>query len=158
MSNMGSHVPFEYLKHKLWLKEGSGITPIYLRATGVPRTIGKILTKGIQLFFRPHINQRFAQEVMGLQSCENPNFRNFEIPNLGVLGQNDIWVSSSWLSIENTTRGKVVVTPKFESWWVLWLHVCSWFVRAPKVLQLRTNQLVWFVHVHVSNWLACHSS
>jgi hypothetical protein len=34
-----------------------------------------------------------------------------------------------------------------------------WFVRAPKELQLCTNQLVvWFVQVRVSNWLTCHSS
>jgi len=48
---------------------------------------------------------------------------------------------------------------KSEPWWVLWIYVCPWFVRAPKVLQLCTNQLViWFMQVHVSNWLACHSS
>ncbi len=35
----------------------------------------------------------------------------------------------------------------------------SWFVHAPKVLQLCTTQLVvWFVHVHVNNWPTCYSS
>jgi hypothetical protein len=30
MSNMGSHDPFEYLKHKLWPKEGLGVkVPIW---------------------------------------------------------------------------------------------------------------------------------
>jgi hypothetical protein len=32
--------------------------------------------------------------------------------------------------------------PKFGSWWVLWVRVCSWLIRASKVLQLHTNQLV----------------
>jgi hypothetical protein len=46
-------------------------------------------------------------------------------------------------------KGKVVASPKFELWWVLWvlwIRVCSWFVRAPKAFKLCTNQLVvWFV-------------
>jgi hypothetical protein len=58
-----------------------------------------------------------------------------------------------------TTRGKVVVSPKPKSWWVLWIRVCPWLIHAPKVFQLRTNQhVVWFVKVCVNNWLACHLS
>jgi hypothetical protein len=68
-------------------------------------------------------------------------FREFQDSNLGVLGRNDIWVLAPWLSTENTIRGKVVASPKFRPWWILWIHVCSWFVHAPKVLQLHTNQL-----------------
>jgi hypothetical protein len=30
---------------------------------------------------------------MGFQFCKSHNFENFKIPNLGVLGQNDIWES-----------------------------------------------------------------
>jgi hypothetical protein len=33
--------------------------------------------QGIQLCFRPHLNQRCAHKVMGLQSCRNPSFGNF---------------------------------------------------------------------------------
>jgi len=41
---------------------------------------------------------------------------------------------------------------KSKSSWVLCVCVCVWFVRAPRVFQLRTNQLVvWFVRVHVNN-------
>jgi hypothetical protein len=113
----------------------------------------------LKLCFRPHLNRRFAQKIIGLQSRGNPNFGNFGTPNLGVSGQNDIWVHASWLDIENTIRGKVVASPNSEPWWVLWIHVCPWFVHAPKLLQLCTNQLVvWFVQVHVNNWLACHLS
>ncbi len=39
-------------------------------------------------------------------------------------------------------KGKVVVSPKFSPWWVLWVWVCSWFILAPKVFKLCTNQLV----------------
>jgi len=56
---------------------------------------------------------------MGLQSYRSPNFKNFGTANLGVLGQNDIWVQAPWLGIENIVKGKVVASPKFEPWLVL---------------------------------------
>ncbi len=59
-----------------------------------------------------------------------------------VLGQNDIWLQAPCPSTKNIIKGKVVVSSKFGSCWVLWVRVCSWFVRAPKVFQLCTNQLV----------------
>ncbi len=35
---------------------------------------------GLQLCFRSHLNRRFKEEVMSLQSHRNPNFKNFETP------------------------------------------------------------------------------
>ncbi len=67
--------------------------------------------QALQLFFKPHSNWRFTKEVIDLQSCKSPNFENFGIPNLEVLGQNDIWVQAPWPGIENTIRGKTVVFP-----------------------------------------------
>ncbi len=67
------------------------------------------------------------------------NFENFGIPDLEVLGKMTFGCQPSWLIIENIIRGKVMVSPKFGPWWVLWLHVCTCFVRAPKVFQLCTN-------------------
>jgi hypothetical protein len=61
--------------------------------------------QGIELYFKPHLNQRRAQKVMGLQNCKSLNFENFDE------WQNDIWVSASWPSIENTIKGKVVASP-----------------------------------------------
>jgi len=56
------------------------------------------------------------------------------------------------------SKGKGGGFLKSKLWWVLLICVCPWLVCAPKVLQLCTNQLVvWFMQVHVSNWLACHS-
>jgi hypothetical protein len=59
---------------------------------------------------------RFVQEVMAFQNVGSPNFGNFETPNLGVLGQNEIWMQPPWLIIDNTIRGKVVAFPKFGLW------------------------------------------
>ncbi len=42
----------------------------------------------LQFCFKPHLNQRFAKEVINLQSRMSLNFRNFRI----LTGQNDIWV------------------------------------------------------------------
>ncbi len=64
------------------------------------------------------------------------------VPISGNLGQNDIWVLAPWPGTENTIRRKVVVSPKFGPWWVLWVRVCPWLVHAPKMLQLWTKQLV----------------
>jgi hypothetical protein len=93
MSKMGSHDPFGHFKHKLWPKEGSKIKlaiwfpttksqdllqfPYMQVACDIPL---KRFQWGIQLCFRPHLNQRFGHKVMGLQNCGNPNFGNFETP------------------------------------------------------------------------------
>jgi hypothetical protein len=94
--------------------------------------------QGLQLCFRPHLNRRFAQEVIGFQTRRNHNFKTL---NLGILRQNDIWVLDLWPSIKNTIRGKVVVSPKSRPWWILWVRVNLWFVCAPKMIQLCINQL-----------------
>jgi hypothetical protein len=48
--------------------------------------------QGLKLVFKLHLNQRLAQEITDLQNDGSPNFGNYWTPNLGVLGQNDIWV------------------------------------------------------------------
>jgi hypothetical protein len=72
--------------------------------------------QGLQLCFRPDFNWRFTHKVMGLQSHGNPNFKNFETPNLEVQGQNDIWVLALWPSIKNIIRGKVMASFKSKPW------------------------------------------
>jgi hypothetical protein len=100
----------------------------------------------LQLGFRPHLHQRSACKVTSPQSRASPNFGNFETPTWEFSRQNAIWMPVPWPNIEYTIRGKVVASPKSRSWWVFWVRVCPWFVYAPKVLQLCTNQLVvWFV-------------
>jgi hypothetical protein len=109
--------------------------------------------QGLQLFLKPYLNQKFAHKVMGVQSCESPNFGNLSRDShLGVPGQNAIWMWASWRGTKYTIRGKVVASPKLRPWWVLWIRVCSWFILAPKVFQLCTDQfVVWFMQVRVSD-------
>jgi hypothetical protein len=124
MFKMGSNDSFGYLKHKLWPKEGLGIKlPIWLSTTKSQKLpwlpcvqvachiLLEISWRGLQLFFRHHFNQRYAQEVMTLQSCKKSNFRNFRTFNLGVPRQNDIWVQAVWPKIENIIRGRCWFPP-----------------------------------------------
>jgi hypothetical protein len=52
---------------------------------------------------------------MGFQSGGSPNFGNFGTPNLGVLGQNDIWVQPMWPDTDHTIKGKVVASPQVRA-------------------------------------------
>jgi hypothetical protein len=42
---------------------------------------------------------------MTLQIARSLNFKNFEIPNLGALGQSDIWMQPPWLIIKDYKGG-----------------------------------------------------
>ncbi len=98
-----------------------GISLIYSHASGMPHIVGKRSRQRLQLCLRPHFNQRYTQEVIGLQNHGSSNFKNFGTPNLKVVGQNDIWVQAPWLGIENTIRGKLMASPKSKPWWILWV-------------------------------------
>jgi len=110
---------------------------------------------GLQLCCKPHLNQRFAQKIMGPQS---PKLREFQLWefwdfHLGVPRQNVIWTWASWRGTKYIIRGKAVASPKSGPWWVLWFRVCSWLVLTPKMFKLCTNHLVFgFVQVRVSSW------
>jgi hypothetical protein len=97
---MGLHDPFEYLQHKLWLKEGQGVkVSIWLSTiksqespwTTCVKVAHHILLESfqqrLQFFFRPYVSQRFTQKIMGFQSCKSSNFENFETLDLGVRGK-----------------------------------------------------------------------
>jgi hypothetical protein len=61
----------------------SGIALNYMCASGMPHIVGNILMR-LQLCFKPCLNRKSTQELMGLQRGESLNFGNFKIPNLGV--------------------------------------------------------------------------
>ncbi len=46
---------------------------------GVRHTVGNSRQR-LQFFFKPHLNWRSTQKVMGPQSCGSPNFGNFKTP------------------------------------------------------------------------------
>jgi len=161
MSEMGLHHLFGHLKHKLWPKEGPGVRltiwfptiksqespqfPCVQVACDIPL---KSFQWGLQLFFRPHLNQRSTHKVMGPQSCESPNFGNFETLQ-----------TKCHLNVGFVERHRVYYKGEGDGFPQVWAMVYPWLVLAPKVFQLCANQLVvWFVLVCVSDWSASQSS
>ncbi len=113
----------------------------------------------LQLCFKLHLNRRSACKVMGPQSWKNPNCENFGTPTWESRDKMTFGVLVSWLHTEYIIRGKVVASPKFGLWWVLWIQVYSWLVLTPKVFQLCTNQLVvWFCAGPCEWVITCHFS
>jgi len=159
MSKMGSHDPFGYLKHKLWPKEGPesncqfdsrplkfknhpDLFVFRCRATCHWKALNKDYNFSLDLTLSGGLYKKlWASKVAKVSFSRISGLSTLEFRD-----KNDIWVLTLWSGIENTLRGKVVASPKFGSWWVLRVRVCSWLVCAPKVLQLCTNELVvWFV-------------
>jgi hypothetical protein len=94
MSEMGSYDPFGHLKHKLWSKEGPKVKlavwllttksqestrfPFVQVACHIPL---KSYRWGLQLCFRPHLNRRCLEKVMGPQSLGSPKFGFSGLPS-----------------------------------------------------------------------------
>jgi hypothetical protein len=65
MSKMVFHDPFGHFKHKLWPKEGLGVTPISLCAGGVPHTVGKFLTR-VTILLQTSLQSKVFTQSYGL--------------------------------------------------------------------------------------------
>jgi len=92
---MGSHDPFEYLKHKLWPKEKLGVkVPIWLPPTKIQKLpwficmqvachmFLKSSWRGVQLRFKPHFHRRFAKRSYKppkLCKSQFHKFRDFQL-------------------------------------------------------------------------------
>jgi hypothetical protein len=164
MSKMGSHDPFEHLKHKLWPKEGLGIKLVVWfpptkswESTWFPyvqvacNISFKISQQGLQFCIRSYLNRRSTHKVMGPKVAGVPTLRISGFPfgsprtkyhlDVGLMERRRVYC-----------KGEGDGFPKSEPWWVLWVRVCLWLVLALKVFKLCTNQLiVWFVQIHVSH-------
>jgi hypothetical protein len=118
----------------------------------VRHTVGKISTRATTLL------HTLSQSKVCTQSYGAPKLQEFQLwefwdSHLGVPGQNAIWMWALWRGTKYTIKEKVVAPPKSRPWWVLWVRICLWFVLAPKMFKLCTNQLVvWFVQVRVNSW------
>jgi hypothetical protein len=95
MFKMGLHGPFGHFKDMLWPKESSGVkltiwlltiksqeSPQFLYMQVACNILLQTSWWGLQLCFRPHLNQRSTHKVMGPQSCGSPNCGNFRTPTL----------------------------------------------------------------------------
>jgi hypothetical protein len=120
----------------------SGIDPISLSADGV-RHIVESSQQGLQIFFRLHLDPRFARKVMGFQSRRrSPNLGDFGTPTWEFrdkkpFGCGPVKRCKVYYKGEGGGFPQVQVVVSFVC------PCCPWFVLAPKVLQLRTNHLMW---------------
>jgi hypothetical protein len=165
MFKMGSHDPFGHLKHKLWPKEKLGIKlAIWLLTTKICESPNSLVCRWHVTYCWKVLNEgyNFASNLISIGSLHTKLWapKVAKVPTLGILGdshlgipgKNVIWMWALWKGIKYTIRGKVVASPKFGSWWVLWVRVYPCLVLTPKVLQLCTNQLVvWFVQIRVND-------
>ncbi len=117
------------------------ITPISLRVGGMPHILGNILMMAT-IFLHISFQLEVCTQSYGPLKLWKSQLWEFRDSHLGVPGQNDIWVLVPWPSTKYTTRGKVVVSPKFGPWWVLWVYVWSWLIRAPKCFNYTLTNLL----------------
>jgi hypothetical protein len=152
---MGSHDPFEHLKHKLQPKEGPWIKlaiwlptiksqkspqfPCVQVACDIPL---KNSWQKLQLCFKPHLHLRSAHKVMGAPKSRESYLWEFR----------HICVLVPWLGTKYTTRGKVVASPKFGPWWILRVCVCPWLVHAPTCSNYALTNLLF--SFYMSMWVS----
>jgi hypothetical protein len=152
---MGLHEPFGHLKHKLWPKEGPRVKlAIWFPTTKSRKLFNFVVCKWHATYRWKALDEsyNFALDLVSIRGLYtnlwSPKVTG--VPTLGILdfhlgvpGQNGIWALAPWLGIKYTIRGKVMVSPKFGPWWVLWVRVCPWFVHAPKCFNCPLTNL-WF--------------
>ncbi len=96
---------------------------------------------GLQLCCKPHCDRRFAREIMGPQTCENPRCGKFGTP----LGSPETKCHLDVAPMETRKKYYKGEGGGFPQVWVVMSLVslsCPRFVLAPKVLQLCINHLV----------------
>jgi hypothetical protein len=96
---------------------------------------------------------------MGVQNGGNLNFENCGIPSLESRKKCHLNVAFVVNHIKYY-KGEVVASPKFESSWILCIHVCSKFVCAPKVFQQCITNLLFGLCILIwifDSLIICHS-
>jgi len=96
---------------------------------------------GLQIWFRPHSNQRSEPWDMSVQSLGSSTWDSFGTPPWESQEKNAIrmWLPRS--NAKNTIWGKVVASPEFGPWWVKWVQSRSWLVPTPNGCKMSSNQL-----------------
>jgi hypothetical protein len=155
---MGSHCPFGHLKHKLWSKEKSGVKlkignwPNFFVCRQRATYRWKALDEGYKFASKFISIRGLKTKLWALKVVEVPTLGISKLP-LGRLGT--MWHLDAGPMARHTIyyKGEGDGFPQVQAVVSIVSLSCSWFVCAPKVFKLCTNQLVvWFVQVRVSNW------
>ncbi len=125
-------------------QEKSRIDPIYLSVDNVRHTFGKLLTK-VTTFLQTAPRSEICSQSYGAPKSRESLLARFRDSHSGVPGE------KSHLDVGPMQRCRVYYKregggfPQVRAMMNLVCPCCSWFVLAPKVLQLCTNHLVWVV-------------
>jgi hypothetical protein len=95
----------------------------------------------LQLYFKPHYNQRFAREVMRPQSRGSPSRGNFGSPTWESWDKKPFGCGPMEKCIIYY-KGEGGGFPQVQGMVNLVCLNCPWFILAPKVPQLCTNHFV----------------
>jgi hypothetical protein len=107
--------------------------PDFLGASSMKHTFENLSTTAITLL-QTSLQSKVCTWSYASQSYESSNYGNFGTPIWKSWNKKAIRMWPMWRGAEYTIRGKVVASPKFRPWWVLWVQSCPWLVLAPKVL------------------------
>jgi hypothetical protein len=103
--------------------------------------------QGLERFFRPHLNQRFARKFVGIPIVGISRLPFGSCGTKWHLGADPVAMHKVYYKGEGGGFPQVRAVMSLGSLCLLVARLCT------KVFQLRTNQLVvWFVQVCVSNW------
>jgi hypothetical protein len=151
---MGLHDPFGFLKHKLCPKERSGVKlAVWLLTIKVKNRLDFLACRWRDTYHWKDLHEKynFVSYFISIGGPKNKLWA-FKVVGVPISGISKLQLGSpktKWhlgaspmANIESTIRGKVMASLKFGLWWILWICVCPWFVRAPKVLQPCIDQLV----------------
>jgi len=121
-----------------------GIDPIYLVADNVPHTVGKLSTRATTLL-QTAIRSEVCSQSYGAPKLWESRLAGFRDSHSRVPGEKS---HSDVGPVERSRvyyKGEGSGFPQVRAVVSLVCPCCSWFVLAPKVLQLCTNHFVWVV-------------
>jgi hypothetical protein len=111
----------------------------------------------ITIFLETSSESKVYTQSYGPPKLRDSQLWEFRDSHLGVPRQNDIWVLVLWPGTKYTIEGKVMTSPKSEPWWFLWVHVCPWFIHAPKCSNYTLTNLlfglckfVWVIELFIN--------
>jgi hypothetical protein len=166
MSEMGSHNPFGSLKHKLWPKQKPRVK-FDSRPLKVKNLLNFIQRRWCVTYLWKSLYEgyNFSSNLTSIGGLHTKLWASKIAKNLilGILGLPFGSPETKWqLGVGPMARHKEYYKGEgdgFPQVWVVvsFMNLCLHVIRpCTKGVPTRTNQLaVWFVHVHVNNWLAC---
>jgi hypothetical protein len=162
---MGLHIPFEYLKHKLWPKERLGIKlPIWISKTKVRNRPNLLTCKWHATYHWKFFDKgyNFVLDVTSIGGLKKKLWASkvTKVPISKILGFSTsgsrdkmTFGCSPVANKKEYYKGEGGGFPQVRVMVILWIHVCPWFVCAPKVhkkcIKYALINLLFSLHTYV---------